>query len=537
MKEERMRHRWHHHRHHHAKIERREREHPAVDSRVFAKLGVTSEKIGEIESAMLGTIILPGMSEYPEFSKGHGLSVWDQGEPLAIFRCLDAWDVWTALEATWQHNWEFVCRSGGHSTAGYSSNAETVIDLTGLDSIALLDGGRVSVEPGVTLGKLNRFMKLHRLHIPTGNCDDVRVGGYVQGGGYGYTSRQFGMQCDTLVEATVMLGDGRTVRASAQENPDLFWAIRGGTGNNFGIVLSFVFQTVPLEEIWGFVYVWKGDAAPRAMLRAQDAYGLETGLEIGFTGNITTVKEGDAHIPVYMMSGVCVDGREAGRAALAPMFEIGGHEEMLDRTGFWYEINDAVESLLPGIPEAPAGAYEIKSSAYIARPMPLEAWCELWRLFVDGIQATNPYNLLVLEAYGGAIDRFAPDDMAFMHRNVLMDVYVDAFWSPEGELRSFEAAQAWIEEIDRFLSKHSNGHWYQNYPQRDMPDYRWRYWGDNFPSLLFVKQKFDPLGRFRFEQAVTPYPDDPTLIRSTAASRWTERGIAATAATPRFVAD
>ncbi len=522
--------------HRRAKAQRLRDELAKVPEVVFAQLGVTTEALEALDARMQGLLILPGMDLYAKFRMGQGLSPFDEGAPLIVFRCEDAQDVWLALEATYAHDWAFVARSGGHSTAGFSSNCETVIDLTGLDSICRLDGDRVSVGPGVTFGKLNRFMKHHGLHIPTGNCDDVRCGGYVQGGGYGYTSRQFGMQCDTVAEVTLILGDGRTVTASAEVNPDLFWAVRGGTGNNFGVLVNIVYQAVPLGKIWGFVYTWGAADAPLAMKRAEEAYGPATGLEIGYTGNITTVAAGGSRAPVYMMSGICVDGRDAGIAALAPMLSIGSPDCMLDETCHYFEINDAVEGKLPGIPEPVAQTYEIKSSGYLAKPMPLDGWRKFFGFYVDNIATTNPYNLIVLEAYGGAIGRPGHPENAFIHRDVLMDIYIDAFWRASDDgLGTFDQARTWMDNINALLKPYLNGHWYQNYPQRNMPDFRWQYWGDAFNSLLFVKHKYDPAGRFVYEQSISPYPDDPAIRRSQAPSRWCDMTIADTGSTPRFL--
>ncbi len=505
-----------------------------VPQEVFAKLSVTTQALHGIDQQMLGVIILPGMKEYPKFRMGQGLSPFDKGSPLIIFRCEDVQDVWIAMQATHDYDWPFVVRSGGHSTAGYSSNSQTIIDLTGLDDISLVGDDRVSAGPGVTFGKLNRFMKAHKLHIPTGNCDDVRCGGYVQGGGYGYTSRQYGMQCDRVREATVMLADGRTVTASKDVNPDLFWALRGGTGNNFGVLVNLVYQAVPMQEIWGFVYTWGAADAPAAMKLAQDEYGPDKGLEIGYTGNITTIEVNGKREPVYMFSGICVQGREVGMRAMKPMFGLGNYSCMRDEMGYDFDINDAVEGKLPGIPPPIDNTFEIKSSGYLAKPMPLAGWTEFFKYFADNIAKTNPYNLVVLEVYGGAINVVPPDQTAFIHREVLMDIYIDAFWRENSELGSYDQAQTWMDGINALLAPHLNGHYYQNYPQRDMPNFRWQYWGDAFNSLLFVKRKFDPDNKFRYEQSISPYPDDPRVRKSDAPSQWRDPNITYNDMTPSF---
>ena len=233
-----------------------------------------------------------------------------------------------------------------------------------------------------------------------------------------------------------------------------------------------------------------------------------------------------------MFSGMCIHGRDVGMRALQPLLELGNPTWLLDEEGFYYDLNDALESKLPGPPPMP-GMYEIKSSSYLAEPISKAAWSEIFDYFCDNIATTNPYNLIVLEAYGGAINRVDADSTAFIHRDVLMDIYVDAFWREGEGLGSFDDAQKWMEGLKTVLAAHENGHYYQNYPQRNMPNYRWQYWGDAYNGLLFVKSKFDPDNVFNYEQSITPYPRDPRVRRSTQPSRWsdptiTESGMTAT---------
>lgn len=516
-----------------AKIERLEESWDKVPQDIFAKLGVTTKTLHAVDAEMLGCIILPGMDEYQTFRMGHGMSPFDEGSPLIVFRCEDIHDVWVSMKACHDFDWPFVARSGGHSTAAFSSDCQSVIDLTGLNDTSVLGDNRVAVGPGCSFGKLNRFMKAHKLHIPTGNCDDVCTGGYVQGGGYGYTSRQHGMQLDTVTELTVMLADGQMVTASADTNADLYWAMRGGTGNNFGIIVNIVYQAVPMEEIWGFVITWGPKDAPEALKVAQDTYAPYEGLEIGYTGNITTIEIAGKRESVYMFSGICIQGRDVGMKALEPMLKIGTPNWMLDEMGYYFDINDAVEGKLPGPPPTP-GMHEIKSSGYLAKPMSQQGWTDFFDYYVNNISETNPYNLIVLEAYGGAINDVPAEATAFIHRDVYMDIYIDAFWSEHPGLGSYDEAQSWMDGINKLLAPHLNGHYYQNYPQRDMPNFRWQYWGDAFNGLLFVKKKFDPDNVFHYEQSITPYPDDPRVRKSTAPSRWKDPKITYNGMTPSF---
>ena len=107
----------------------------------------------------------------------------------------------------------------------------------------------------------------------------------------------------------------------------------------------------------------------------------------------------------------------------------------------------------------------------------------------------------------------------------MMDSYIDAFWRADSEHGSYDQAQTRIDGINALLAPHLNGHYYQNYPQRDMVNFRWQYWGDAFNGLLFVKHKFDPDNKFRYEQSITPSPDDPRVRKFDIPSRWRDPNI------------
>ena len=124
-----------------------------------------------------------------------------------------------------------------------------------------------------------------------------------------------------------------------------------------------------------------------------------------------------------------------------------------------------------------------------------------------------------------AINKVPKDATAFIHRDTLMDIYIDAFWAEGSELGSYDQAQKWMDDINAFLAPKLNGHYYQNYPQRNMPNFRWQYWGDAFNSLLYVKRKFDPDNVFHYEQSISAYPDGPGIEKSEQPSKFDEPAI------------
>ena len=153
----------------------------------------------------------------------------------------------------------------------------------------------------------------------------------------------------------------------------------------------------------------------------------------------------------------------------------------------------------PGLPTT----MEAKRSGYVATPVGVDGW----KALVDFYATTpNPYNIMVLEPYGAAPSAYPREDSAFIHRAVDCDFFVDSFWDPTWPDCGEEVALQWLAGFFGVVEPYLNGEMYQNYPVRDLPDFREQYWGDAFERLLKVKRHYDPDGFFRFEQSIEPPP-------------------------------
>jgi FAD/FMN-containing dehydrogenase len=379
-----------------------------------------------------------------------------------------------------------------------------VIDLSKLNYVVVdPHRKRAIVGGGTNFGHLNATLDLYKLHLPGGGCQGVCVGGYMQGGGYGFTSRQFGMHCDNVLEMLVMLHDGRIVRTNDHCNKDLFWAIRGGTGGNFGIVLEIEYQLHDLWQVWGFGLKWPIANGAAALLEMQNAYSKDGASDkLGYMGMVAyQTRDGDPQPkPCVMMRGL-YDGSEAdGRAAIASLLALPGVELELDRTSSYFELDPWLLSTPTEIPECPDLAREDKQSGIIAKPLALADWQKVLDMF---LKTPNPWTTIVTEPYGGAINRRSPTYNAFIHRDGYMDLFMDVFWMNEDE-----RVQA-VDYLDAFIammSSYYNGHEYQNYPRATQKNYRWAYWGTSYNTLLAIKQKYDPHDFFRYQQSIKPYP-------------------------------
>ena len=198
-----------------------------------------------LQSKIKGTIILPDHSAYDDARR-----IWNamiDRRPALIVRCGQGSDVAPAIAFAREHNLEISIRGGGHHIGGHSvSDNGLVIDFSEMKNVRVdLGTRRAYVQPGATLRDFDQAVQVHGLATPVGINSTTGIAGLTLGGGFGWLTREYGMTIDNLVAADVVTADGKMLHASANENADLFWAIRGG-GGNFGVATQFEFQLHPV---------------------------------------------------------------------------------------------------------------------------------------------------------------------------------------------------------------------------------------------------------------------------------------------------
>jgi hypothetical protein len=480
--------------------------------KVLASLNVSHEAVADLERHLQGTLAVPGDAAYEADEKNWNPAYHEK--PALIAFCEVADDVRYCLRFAATQRMQVVCRSGGHSTAGFClATGALVVDVSRINDVYVDPGAlRATVGAGTSFHKLNAVLNDYGLHVPGGGCPEVCVGGYMQGGGYGFTSRMFGIHCDNVLQVRVMLADGRIVVANAVENPDLLWAVRGGTGNNFGVLLDITYQLYPLGNVWAFGVGWPIEGAAKALHHLQQHYMKSNASRLlGYQG-ILAVVDGK---PKLMTRGMVRGDADTGKAEIVGMLKAGGQLE-LEGIGTYLHWNLALLDNIPNISPSRDGypLKEAKFSTYIGRLLEVSEWQHV----VDYFQtAPDPADTVGMEIYGGAINHYPTYANAFVHRDVYMDFFVDSFWYKPSE---DAAAHQWLNGFRSLMERYWNGHSYQNYPRRDDPDYRWQFWGEAFNSLLFVKRKYDPTDFFTFPQGISPVPDSagPDVHRPTAPS-------------------
>jgi FAD/FMN-containing dehydrogenase len=493
---------------------------PEVGEQVFQALGVTRSELAGFGLQLTGHLVLPGIPGYDIARHGDGLCPYSESPQILVY-CQSSGDVRLSLGLAQRHQWWVTCRSGGHSTAGFSVNNGMVLDVTGLNEVTVDPVNKQArVGSGVRFEQLNATLDTYGLHVPGGACVDVGTAGYMQGGGWGYTAREFGMNCDNVLSAKVMLADGSIVVANADRNPDLYWAIRGGTGGNFGVLLETTYRLSDLRDVWGFSLRWPIDQAGAPLVEMQNAY-TKSGApaRLGYMMGFAVV----GGQPVAAMTGMYLGTRDDGLSALSSLLATGNPSLTLDESGSYAHIDATALDFLPIESSPPPGRiFEAKDCGYVDAPLGQSDWQSVASYFAT---TPNPFNMVVIEPYGGAINTYPVEASAFIHRNSYLDLYIDTFWQERPDFTNEATARAWLAGYSQLMRPYWNGHKYQNYPQRGFADFRWAYWGDAFNSLLFVKQKYDPQNFFHYEQSIAPYPDDPSIHRSTAPSMFSDPAI------------
>jgi FAD/FMN-containing dehydrogenase len=469
------------------------------NARLQALPAETPRAIVALQERLRGFVSVPGMADYAEASAGNPLY---PSQPAAIVFCATESDVALALACAQENDLPIRARSGRHSVCGFSGvNQGLTIDVSLMNHVAVDYPARTAtVGSGANFGQLNAALDIYMLHVPGGTCDDVGIAGHMQGGGYGFTTREYGVNCDRVREVRVMLADGRIIRANRELNSQLHWAVRGGTGGNFGVLLDVTYDLADLYDVWGFVLQWPIDQGAQVMVALQEGFmgGGDAPDELGFYPVLATI-DGEQ---VLVVLGMYHGDRETGMDVIAPLQAIGNAKMTTDSVDTYANLNEGLLNVLAG--PGPTGTFEAKRSGYIVRPLGEDGWtavCEYYKT------TPNPYNIAFMEPYGGQVSRIPADDCAFVHRAVDVNLFVDSFWNAAWpNCHTPDIAWNWVNGFIETFEAYRDGSVYQNYPEIALENYREAYWGANFAQLLAIKQQADPDGVFTYQQAVTPDP-------------------------------
>ncbi|MDV3127409.1 FAD-dependent oxidoreductase [Mycobacterium sp. 21AC1] len=435
---------------------------------------------GDLSSAINGRVILPDNGQFAS-AKSVFNTIYNDLTPTAIVTPASAADVQKAMTFAAAHNLKVAPRGGGHSYVGASTATGTmVLDLRQLPGDIDYDAatGHVTVTPATGLYAIHQVLAGAGRGIPTGTCPSVGAAGHALGGGLGAQSRHAGLMSDQLVSATVVVPGGAAVTASANENPDLFWALRGGGGGNFGVTTALTFATFPTSDVDAVSLNFPLEAFAQVLLGWQS--WLRTADRNSWALADTITDPQGAHCRILATCPAGAGDAVAGAVVKAVGLQPAGVDKhrfnYLDLVKYL-----AVNNLNPA-PLGYVGGSDVFSSI---TPAAAQGIAAAFNAFPDG--AGRP--LVIMHALDGALATVAPGATAFPWRqqSALVQWYVETSGSPA-------PAANWLRTAHQAVAPYSVGG-YVNYLEVNQPASR--YFGANMSRLTATRQKYDP-GRVMF---------------------------------------
>ena len=417
-------------------------------------------------------------------------------QPFAIDYAESARDVQRTILLARRHNLRIAPRSGGHSYAGYSLSPGVVVDVSRLDKIAV-GSGQATVGAGARLYDVYATLAAHGVTVPAGSCPTVGIAGLTLGGGHGYSARKLGLTCDSLREIRIVTADGKALAANAKQHSDLFWACRGGGGGNFGIATSFIFRTHPVGDVATYTCSWPW-ARAKQVIQGWQAWAPHAPAELMCLLDLTS-GSGSPNLT----SGGQFFGSEAQlRTLLSQLFAATGQpsgltvrtRSFMDAQRLWANCRDAASC------KAPAHATFKAKSDYANKALSGAAIDVLVRA-MESHQVDSRLGgaAVLLDAYGGRVNRVPKSATAFVHRDALFSLQYIASW---GSSTVEQANLAWIRKLYADMRPFVSGFAYQNYIDPELATWKHAYYGTNLPRLARVKRKYDPKNVFRFAQSI-----------------------------------
>jgi FAD/FMN-containing dehydrogenase len=455
---------------------------------------IADAEIEELRMTMRGPLLRAGQPGYDE-ARVIFNGMFDR-RPALIARCRGAADVMDAVRFASRHHLLTAVRGGGHSVAGASiCDKGMVIDLSQMNSVVVDYKHRVArVQGGATWADVDRETQAFGLATPGGIVSHTGVAGLTLGGGIGWLRNKYGLSCDNLVSADVVTADGDVLTANADENADLFWALRGG-GGAFGVVTSFEFRLHPVGPMIAAVFSIYPMAATRDVLKQWREWVASAPDEA--TSEIATWTAPAARsLPhsvhdreVVIAAGVYAGDPQEGMRVLQPLREFGAPLGEIAGEIPYRIAQRAFDPFFPNTGEV----------------------ISYWKsLFLDDLDdaaieimadraedRSSPSTMVFVQHLGGAVRRVRPGETAFAIRDAAFAInFMGNWW----DARETPRHVAWVRDAWNRLAPHTTGAVYLNYLGREEPgadSLARATFGANYDRLVQIKAKYDPTNLFR----------------------------------------
>jgi FAD binding domain/Berberine and berberine like len=444
-----------------------------------------SYTLAEFTHRIAGEVVVPNSPAYDDLRNVFNRA----GSPAVIVRGHSNDDIVTALRFARKHQLPVSVRSGGHGLSGLATNnGGLVLDLTPFNQVKMLDAepSLVRIGAGARWGEVAKALAAHSLAISSGDTNQVGVGGLTLGGGIGWMVRTHGLTIDRLQAAEIITADGRILHVSAQDHPDLFWAIRGG-GGNFGIVTSFDFSAQHCTTIIGGSVIYD-TAEVETVLPAWASAMREAPEELNST--IVLFSGFGPQVPPQVMVLLCYAGDDeaAANVAMKPFLHLGTVKgQTIQKKPYYAMLEDAVP---------PPPSLRAANHNGFLKTLTSEA------LAVMAANYGKPGTpILQIRRLGGAVTRVSPEATAFAHREdealAIMVTFVPSNATEEQAQHIRQAAWRPLEPVTsgafvNFLSDASHASVAAAYPSA------------TYARLASIKATYDPDNVFNQNQNIKP---------------------------------
>ncbi|OBH67313.1 oxidoreductase [Mycobacterium mantenii] len=447
-----------------------------------------------LRARVSGEVIVPGDPGYDEARAVHNGMI--DRRPAVIARCGSAADVAAALEFARDRDLLVAVRGGGHNGPGFGTvDGGLVIDLSPMNRVDVDAQRRTArVQGGATWAQVDAATHAHGLVVPSGIISSTGVGGLTLGGGHGYLSRKYGLTIDNLVEAELVLADGRVARASETEHPDLFWGLRGG-GGNFGVVTSFTFRLHPVHTVFCGPTAWPASATAdilswyREFIPAQDEnlYGFFAAMTVPPVAPFPEA----FHLQKACAVVWCYTGDPAGaEEAFAPVRQM--------------------QPAFDGLGTAPFPALNSTFDALYPKGLQWYWRGDFFRNLDDGAVAAHArfteelptmHSTMHLYPIDGAVHRVGQTETAFAYRDVNFSQVIAGV---DPDPANAELLRRWAVDYWDAAHPYSAGGAYVNFMMDEGQERVRATYGPNYRRLTEIKAQYDPGNVFRINQNIRP---------------------------------
>ncbi|GAA1671702.1 FAD-binding oxidoreductase [Fodinicola feengrottensis] len=402
--------------------------------------------------------------------------------PRLVAMCRSVQDVVNAIAYAAATGDRIAVRSGGHCFAGRSSTDGIVLDVSGIADISMANDQVATIGAGARLGQVYAALHAYGRTLPAGCGQTVGIAGLTLGGGIGLLGRKYGLTCDRLVGAQVVLADGSVVECDHHREPDLFWGLRGAGGGQFGVVTALRFDTAPSPLTTRIQARWSGIAVDK-LVAAWQTWAPDAPDDI--TVNLTV--ESEPGVPVHAtIFGAATLDEQSTRELLREFTDLAGAPSSLAlRTGLPYPL---LKNSFADPREIPERVVQRKSE-FFSHSMSGNTLAALLAPLDDAPSAGR--RQLAFTAMGGAYNRIAEDATAFAHRSerFLLE-------------HLGEAADSWVDHSWTTAHTDGSGRVYPNFPDLSLENWAEAYHAGNYARLAAIKNIYDPQRFFDFPQAI-----------------------------------